>query len=251
LLRGANFITNRVQMAKYEKWLGASLGWMLTGNPIGGFLGFIAGSLIQQGEQERSAKAVKGVSEFEVNLMVLASHLMKIDGGISATEVEFTENFLNAHFEKQFATERAGILRHCLQKEYDLNAACGQIRMYSEQGTRVQVVRFLIDLAQCDSEMTERENYFIFRIAGYLNINDVDYRRLKAEHALPPVTVYETLGVTREMSFAEIRTVYRKLVLKYHPDRNKDAGEDEKKKLAQKFQQVQEAYEKIKYEREG
>jgi DnaJ like chaperone protein len=238
-------------MAKYEKWLGASLGWMLTGNPIGAVLGFVAGTLLQQGEKERSAGAVKGVSEFEVNLIVLASHLIKIDGGILPAEIAFTESFLNAHFDARFSEERSGIFRHCLQKEYDLNAACGQIRMYSEIGTRMQVVRFLIDVAQSDGPMTERENYFIFRIAGYLNINDVDYKKLRAEHPLQPASVYELLGVTREMNFAEIRTVYRKLVLKYHPDRNKDASEEERKKLALKFQQVQEAYEKIKLEREG
>ena len=238
-------------MAKYEKWLGASLGWMLTGTPIGGLLGFLAGSLVQPGEKDKSATAVKGVSEFEVNLMVLASHLIKVDGSIPNREVEFTKTFLNAHFDTQFVAERERIFQHCLQKEYDLNAACGQIRIYSAQGTRVQVVRFLIDLAQSDGEMTERENYFIFRIAGYLNINDVGYRKLRSEHIIQPVTVYEILGVTREMSFGEIRTTYRKLVLKYHPDRNKDASESEKKKLAQKFQQVQEAYEKIKAELEG
>jgi curved DNA-binding protein CbpA len=42
-----------------------------------------------------------------------------------------------------------------------------------------------------------------------------------------------------------VRTAYRKLVLKYHPDRNKTATEAEQKKLAAKFQQVKEAYEEI------
>ncbi len=237
-------------MAKYEKWLGASLGWMLTGNPIGGLLGFLAGTLMQSDNKNQGQTAVKGVSEFEVNLMVLASHLIKVDRFISDTEIDFAERFLNTHFDPSFAEQRNGIFRHCLQKEYDLNAACGQIRLYSEQKTRVQVVRFLIDLAQCDGAMTERENYFIFRIAGYLNVNDLEYKKIKLEHYYRVETVYEILGVTPEMSFAEIRTVYRKLVLKYHPDRNKDVSETEKKKLAQKFQQVQEAYEKIKKERE-
>jgi DnaJ like chaperone protein len=236
-------------MAKYEKWLGASLGWMLTGNPLGGVLGFLAGTLLQQGDKKSTE--VKGVSEFEVNLMVLASHLVKVDGRPTVREIAFIENFLNTHFEPAYAFERKGILQHCLQKEYDLNAACGQIRMYSAQGTRVQVIRFLIDLAQSDGQMSERENYFIFRIAGYVNVNDVEYKKLKEEHIIQPETVYEILGVTQEMSFGEIRTTYRRLVLKYHPDRNKDASEEEKKRLARKFQQVQEAYEKIKLEREG
>ena len=238
-------------MAKYEKWLGASLGWMLTGNPLGGVLGYIAGTFLQQNDQDKNKTTVKGVSEFEVNLMVLASHLIKMDGRPTADEVAFIENFMNAHFDTQYANQRTGILQHCLQKEYDLNGACGQIRLYSEQGTRVQVVRFLIDLAQCDGAMTERENYFVFRIAGYLNVNDVEYKKLKAEHTIQPLSAYQILGVTQEMSFAEIRTIYRRLVLKYHPDRNKDANDAEKRRLANKFQQVQEAYEKIKMEKEG
>lgn len=238
-------------MAKYDKWLGASLGWMLTGNPIGGLLGFFAGTLMQSDEKDKSQTEVKGVSEFEVNLMVLASHLIKIDGAANPIEIAFTENFLNTHFDENYADKRSGIFRQCLQKEYDLNAASGQVRLYSAQGTRVQVIRFLIDLAQCDGAITERENYFIFRIAGYLNINDIEYRKLKLEHTIQVITMYDVLGVSSDLSFAEIRTIYRKLVLQYHPDRNKDASEAEKKKLARKFQQVQEAYQKIKQEREG
>ena len=236
-------------MAKYEKWLGASLGWMLTGNPLGGVLGFLAGTLIQTGEPKKEGKDIKGVSEFEVNLMVLASHLIKIDGWAPAIEIEFAENFLNNHFDEQFSFERTNIFRHCMQKEYDLNAACGQIRMYATPGTKIQVIRFLIDLAQSDGQTTEREDYFIFRIAGYINVNDIDYKKIKAEHHYKVLSVYDILGVTSETPFPEIRAIYRRQVLKYHPDRNKDATEDEKKKLALKFQQIQEAYERIKAER--
>ena len=238
-------------MAKYEKWLGASLGWILTGNPIGGLLGFFAGTLAGGDEKEHGQTQVKGVSEFEVNLMVIAAHLIKLDGKVTDTEIAFTEGFLNAHFDERFADERTRLFSHCLQKEYDLNAACGQVRMYSQHKTKVQVVRFLVDLALCDGRLSEREDYFIFRIAGYLNVNDVEYKKIKLEHNRPSVsiTVYDILGVRYDMSLAEIRTVYRRLVLQYHPDRNKDASEEEKKKLARKFQQIQEAYEKIKAEK--
>jgi DnaJ like chaperone protein len=238
-------------MAKYEKWLGASLGWMLTGNPIGGLLGFFAGTMMQGDTKNKKSEPIKGVSEFEVNLMVIASHLIKLDGHISAAEVAFTEKFLNTHFDEAYADERSRLFQYCLQKEYDLNAACGQVRMYTQLNTKVQVVRFLVDLATCDGEITERKNYFIFRIAGYLNVNDVEYRKIKLENINYVQDAYEILGVTVEMSYPEIRTTYRRLVLKYHPDRNKDASEEEKKKLGRKFQQIQEAYQKIKLEKEG
>ncbi|MDB5285003.1 MAG: DnaJ-like protein [Bacteroidota bacterium] len=235
-------------MAKYEKWLGASLGWIITGNPIGGLIGFFAGAMAD-GNEKKSSTTETGISEFEINLMVLASYLIKIDGKVSLEEITFVNNFLNTHFDEKFSVKREQILHHCLNKEYDLNVACDKIRLYTGPETRVQVVRFLFDLAKSDGELSERENYFIFRIAGYLNINDVEFRRIKKEEPEQFFSVYETLGVKKEMSFGEIRTVYRKLVLKYHPDRNKDVSEEEKRKLARKFQQVQEAYEKIKAER--
>lgn len=236
-------------MAKYEKWLGASLGWLLTGNPVGGLLGFIVGSFIERGNQSEANSLLEGISEFEANLLVLASHLIKIDGNATLKEISFTENFLNAHFDEKHSDKRAQMLSHCLVHEYDLSVACDQLRMYESYSTCVQVVRFLFDLAMSDGELNERENYFIFRIAGYLNINDVEFRKIKTEHTQENISVYEILGVKKETSLAEIRNVYRQLVLKYHPDRNAHLSEAEKKKLAAKFQQIKEAYEAIKREK--
>ena len=49
---------------------------------------------------------------------------------------------------------------------------------------------------------------------------------------------YKVLGLTQSATVDEIKTAYRKLAMKYHPDRND--GKDEK------FKEVGEAYEKIK-----
>lgn len=238
-------------MSKYEKWLGAGLGWVVTGNPLGGLLGYLAGSVAES--QSKANDTSKTVTDFEVNLIILASYLMKLDGKISNEEIVFTNRFMNAHFDEKFSEKRAEILKHCLEKEYDLNIVCEQLRMYTKQATRIQVVQFLFDLAISDGELSERESYFIFKIAGYLNINDIDFRRIKAgltTHVFVETnSSYLVLGVNKETSIAEIRTTYRKLVLQYHPDRNNHLSEAEKKKLALKLQQVKEAYEIIKQEK--
>ena len=240
-------------MAIYEKWLGAGLGWVVTGNPLGGLLGFIAGSVAEK--QSTANDSTKTITDFEVNLLILSSYLIKVDGKVSQQEITFVNRFMNTHFDEKFSNKRAEILSHCLQKEYDLNIVCEQLRMYTKQTTRLQVVHFLFDLAISDGELSERENYFIFKVSGYLNINDIDFRRIKS--GLSPTTFIETgsayqiLGVTKQADIAEIRTAYRKLVLQYHPDRNNHLSETEKKKLALKLQQVKEAYEKIKQERKA
>ncbi len=49
---------------------------------------------------------------------------------------------------------------------------------------------------------------------------------------------YQTLGVNRDASDEEIKKAYRKLAMKYHPDRNPDSKDSE-----EKFKEAKEAYE--------
>ena len=64
---------------------------------------------------------------------------------------------------------------------------------------------------------------------------------------------YEVLGVSKNATESEIKKSYRKLALKYHPDKNPDDSEAE-----DKFKEAAEAYEilsdqdkRAKYDRFG
>lgn len=62
---------------------------------------------------------------------------------------------------------------------------------------------------------------------------------------------YQVLGVTRDASDREIKKAYRDLSRRYHPDSYAGKSEAEANAAAEKFKQVQEAYNQIVDERSG
>ena len=69
---------------------------------------------------------------------------------------------------------------------------------------------------------------------------------------------YDLLGVEKTASDSEIKKAYRKLAMKYHPDKFSNASEKEKKEAENKFKEINEAYQilsdsdkRAKYDRFG
>jgi DnaJ like chaperone protein len=56
---------------------------------------------------------------------------------------------------------------------------------------------------------------------------------------------YKVLEVSPDATDQEVRAAYRQLALKHHPDRVATLGEDVKKAAEEKFQQINNAKEKI------
>lgn len=63
---------------------------------------------------------------------------------------------------------------------------------------------------------------------------------------------YDILGVTKSASTADLKSSYRKLALKWHPDRNKEAGAEAKfKEINEAYEVLSNAEKKAKYDQFG
>jgi DnaJ like chaperone protein len=234
-------------VAIYEKWLGAGIG-LVTGGPIGGLLGYAAGKSMEASSKKYSNTA--HTTEFETNLIVLAAAVIKADGKVSADEINFVKDFVKDHFSPEHVDEKLNILDHCLHKTYDPRKACDDIRLSASPSTRSQVVNFLFDLAFADMAMVKAESDLIFKLSGWLNVNDIEFKKIKISFTSEGNNrKYELLGLRQNASYEEAKTAYRRLVLEYHPDRNTNLSPAEQSVLSDKFRRIQEAFEKIKEER--
>ena len=60
---------------------------------------------------------------------------------------------------------------------------------------------------------------------------------------------YEILGVSKNADSTEIKKSYRKMAIKYHPDKVQHLGPELQKGAKEKFQKIQDAYETVKKQR--
>lgn len=236
-------------MGKYGKWITGGLGWALFG-PIGGILGFAIGSIFDSAEI--STKVYTGETSrngFIVSLLVLVSSVMKADGVVLKSELDYVKKYFYENFGPSAAREAIILLRDILKQQVPLQDVCSQIRDNVDYPSRLQLLHFLYSVANADGVVSIEEQKVISNIASFLGISDKDHDSIKAMFVVDLNNYYTILEVQPTATNEEIKKAYRTMALKYHPDKVSYLGEDVRKAADQKFQKVNEAYDKIKKER--
>ncbi|MGB5172552.1 MAG: DnaJ domain-containing protein, partial [Eudoraea sp.] len=76
-----------------------------------------------------------------------------------------------------------------------------------------------------------------------------DFESIKAMFVKTADNAYKILEISKSASDAEVKSAYRKMAKKYHPDKVVTANEAIKRGAEEKFKEVQKAYEHIQTER--
>jgi len=240
-------------MAKVGKWITGGLGWAFFG-PIGGILGFVVGSLFDQGIPMQGATAYQPGQPttqggYIMSLLVLVAAVMKADGKVLKSELDYTKDFFVRSFGLAAAGEAVKILRDLLQQNIPVTEVCQQIRKNMDHPSRLQLLHFLFGIAAADGVVHESEHKLIAHIAQQMGISEKDYQSIESMFVANTDAAYKILESEPTATDDELKKAYRKMAIKYHPDKVHYLGEDVQNAANGKFQKVNEAWEIIKKQR--
>ena len=244
-------------MGKFAKWIGGGLGWVL-GGPIGALVGFALGSLFDSsdavqpqdgGRTYHTNRTAEG--DFKMSLLVLIACVMKADGNPKRSELDVVKRFLVANFGEQGALEALGILKNLLKQPIDVAGVAAQINRYMNYSSKLELLHLLFQIAYADGAVNAAELALLQRVAGIFGVRPADFDSLRAPYTKQQDEnwAYKTLGIEPSATNEEIKKAYRKMAMKYHPDKLTGLGEDVKKAGEEKFRSVKDAYDHLKKER--
>ncbi|RFC53866.1 TerB family tellurite resistance protein [Brumimicrobium aurantiacum] len=263
-------------MTGYFKWIGAGLAFYLTDFSLfAAFFGFLIGSFIDnfsraaefvneaqggQGRQQnfRSSQDIFDFYQrqtqrydFPTMLLALSAAVMKADGKAMKSELEYVKAFLQQQFGNQFTKNHLKTLKTFLDQPQDipLQEICNDVRTRTRPEVRVQLLHYMFGIAKADGSVSPEEMQILQRIATMMGVPNMDFTSVQNMFHRDTESDYKVLGTTKDATDAEVKKAYRKMAVRYHPDKVAQMGEEYQKGAKEKFQRIQEAYENIKKER--
>ena len=258
------------------KWIGGALGFMVAG-PLGAFAGYFIGSIIDSNDNDDYAGYDGGTygdstsqdnygrqsqgqrNSFLFSLLVLVSYIIKSDGKVMHSEMEYVRAFLRNNFGESAAQQGNDILLRLFEEQKKTNPylyrnkirqVCAQIAANLNYSERLQLLSFLVELAKSDGSLPQEELNALYELAQYMGMQASDVESMlnldsgsSASGSLEDA--YKVLGISPDATDDEVKKAYRKLALAHHPDRVSALGEDVRKAAEKKFQEINAAKEKI------
>lgn len=254
------------------KFILAAGGFLLFRNFGGAIFGFFVGTLIdnyqqikQFGQQQGSGGSSRGfssddifsfyqqrssTSDFPTMLIALSAAIMRADGKVLKAELDYVKSFFSQQFGPNFSVSHLQSLKQFINSDdIPLEQICADIRMRTKEEVRVQLLYYLFGIAKADGHVSNTELMLIQRIASLMGVSSPDFESVKNMFYRDVNSDYKVLEIETSVSDDEVKKAYRKMAIKYHPDKVASLGEEFQKGAKEKFQKIQEAYDNIKKSR--
>ena len=242
------------------KWILGGLGFVV-GGPIGALIGVFIASMFDESkntlnntESARTMnygrrRATQG--DISVSIIVLLACVIKADGRVLKAEINYIKPFLLRTFGEEQAKQALAMLKQLLNEHIDPVAVSRQMAQYINYSTRLELVRLLLEVSNSDGDIAPQELNVIEIIATNMAVQQADYHSLLALYQRHKDVnwAYTALEISPSATNDEVKKAYRRMAMKYHPDKVANAGEELRKQATDKFRGINEAYEHIKKQR--
>ena len=242
-------------MGNFAKWIGAGVGFWALGGPVGALIGFAVGSLFDGANNTNTSKNIRtsntAEGDFKMSLLILMACIMKADGRVDKSELAVVKKFLVANFGEQGALDALAILKKLLEQNINETEVATQIGQNMNYSSKLELLHLLFNIAYADGDIVASELNTIQRIATIFRIDRLDFESIKAPYMKQKDVnwAYKSLEIEPNASDDDIKKAYRRMAMKYHPDKVNNLGEDVKKSATEKFRSINEAYESLKKQR--
>ena len=244
------------------KWIGGILGFM-SGGPLGALAGIVLGHYFDNmldgvnspetqgtfdgysGYQSRAAQGQR--NSFLFSMLVLASYIIKADGKVMHSEMELVRNMLRQNFGDVASQQGDEILRRLFDEQKRVGEhqfkntvadCCRQIAMNMDYSQRLQLLNFLVMISKADGHVDATEVVAMKECAQWMQMSADEIDSMLGMGKDDLESAYKVLD-------AEVKRAYRNLALNHHPDKVAALGEDIRKAAEKKFQEINDAKERI------
>lgn len=182
--------------------------------------------------------------EIENSVLVLAADVIRCNKNFSSETEETLLVFLNRQFGAKAKHQRINTVNNHIDTgtEPFTKIACKELKLLTTYDSRQRIVHFLFNVARADNFVNEKEMRCIQRIAGYLGISERDFKNIR-QVSLSSNSPFTLLDISEDATTEEIKLAYKRMVLKYHPD--KRGNQLSEQEAAAKFRDVKAAYETL------
>ena len=241
------------------KWILGGLGFAV-GGPIGSIIGVLIATLFEKNGTDnqtssstnRTFRAQRTTAgDVRVSIIVLIACVIKSDGRVLKSEINYIKPFLLKTFGEEGAKQALLLLKELLKQDIDAKAVAQQIGQHINYSTRLELVHLLLAVANADGELHELELEIISSVSMNMSVQDADYQSILAlyQRSKDANWAYTALEITPSATNEEVKKAYRRMAMKYHPDKVANAGEEIRQQATDKFRAINEAYEHIKQQR--
>lgn len=255
------------------KLLGAGLGFLLSGRPLGAIIGFLIGHYFDRGRSSAQSNAKVSPKQldkiqrtFFTTLFTTLGHLAKADGRVSESEIAHTESVIK-HMGLDSSQRQTAInlFQQGKAASFNLTAVVKELgNVCRNQANLLQMyMELIIQASLSDGHIHPAEMKLLKKIGKQLGFKAISLQimiqRVQAEQFFHQyqsnqsqssqlTNAYHVLELEQNAPFAEVKKAYRRLMAQHHPDKLAAKGlPDSMQRIAhEKSLEIKQAYELIK-----